>query len=119
MASVLKRFSTRTCPRHPLWRDTQSPLVCQVRLVRSVEFHFFEIFADCRLQRGLALRTFVLYHGQAVGASLKSLEFLAECVLGKRVDYVSVGQTVAKHFVKPVDCEAGGEGGIRARPFFE
>jgi hypothetical protein len=37
---------------------------------------------------------------------------LHQLILGKRVDYVSVGQTVAKYFVKPVDCEAGGEGGI-------
>src|ERR1039458_9248998 len=40
---------------------------------------------------------------------------LQQLILGKRVDYVSVGQTVAKYFVKPVDCEAGGEGGIRIR----
>src|ERR1039458_6178362 len=37
---------------------------------------------------------------------------LRPLILGKRVDYVSVGQTVAKYFVNPVDCEAGGEGGI-------
>jgi hypothetical protein len=37
---------------------------------------------------------------------------LQQLLPGKRVDYVSVGQTVAKYFVKPVDCEAGGEGGI-------
>src|ERR1019366_2474593 len=36
---------------------------------------------------------------------------LRPLILGKRVDYVSVGQTVAKYFVNPVDCEAGGEGG--------
>src|ERR1019366_2386193 len=41
---------------------------------------------------------------------------LQPLILGKRVDYVSVGQTVAKYFVKPVDCVAGGEGGIRTRP---
>jgi hypothetical protein len=28
-------------------------------------------------------------------------------------DYVPVEQTVAKQFVKPVDCRTGGEGGIR------
>jgi hypothetical protein len=28
-----------------------------------------------------------------------------------------VGQTVAKYFVKPVDCGTGGEGGIRLRHF--
>ena len=29
----------------------------------------------------------------------------------------SVGQTVAKYFVKPVDCGTGGEGGILVPPF--
>jgi hypothetical protein len=32
---------------------------------------------------------------------------------GKTSQLCLVGQTVAKYFVTPVDCEAGGEGGIR------
>jgi hypothetical protein len=44
-------------------QHSQRTLVGKVRLVRSVEFHFLQVLADCRFQRDLALRTFVLDHG--------------------------------------------------------
>src|SRR5712675_1531658 len=82
-------------------------------LVRTVEFHFFEVFADGCFERSLALGTFVLDHGQAMCPTLQRPEFLAECVTRL---HNGVGERLALPFASLVPLQHEGARSVNGLP---